>query len=353
MLLQYNAHFLRWGLGMLYVMALCCFTLLPLYRLWQWLQHKPAQLTVRVSRLRRHGQYLQLTLTDPHGQPLPKARAGQHILLYYKDLQGQPLSRAYSLLQDCSRRRQYKLAIKLEATGRLSQSLAAQLQVGDLLQVSKPRGHFLLRRSKKPLLLVAGGIGITPLLSMAWQAVRQRRPVTLVWQARTEQDLLFDSLLRKMPGLRYLPILSAPGTEWPGARGRVDAQWLYQLGGSRADYYCCASQAVMDSLQDGLRRLGNIRLHTELFSATASTQDFQIQYNNITTGSAGCRSVLQALNQAGAAIPNDCLSGSCGLCKKRLHSGSVQTLLIPSVTLADDEILTCCVQATADLQLIN
>jgi ferredoxin-NADP reductase len=338
---------------MLYLLALGCFTLLPLCRLWQWLQQKPGQLRLRVSRLRRRGQYLQLTLTHPAGRPLPKARAGQHILLYYHDLQGQPVSRAYSLLQDCSRRRQYKLAIKLENSGRLSQSLAARLQTGDLLQVSLPRGHFLLRRSKKPLLLVAGGIGITPLLSMAWQALRQRRPVTLVWQARTEQDLLFDSLLRKMPGLRYLPILSAPGTEWPGARGRVDAHWLYQLGGTRADYYCCASQSVMESLQDGLRRLGNIKLHTELFSATASTRDFQIRYNGTTASSVGCRSVLQALNQAGAAIPNDCLSGSCGLCKKRLQSGSVQPLLIPSVTLADDEILTCCVQAASDLQLAD
>jgi ferredoxin-NADP reductase len=338
---------------MLYLLALGCFTLLPLCRLWQRLRQKPGRLTLRVSRLRRRGQYLQLTLTHPQGLPLPKARAGQHILLYYRDLQGKPLSRAYSLLQDCSRRRQYKLAIKLESTGRLSQSLATQLEAGEQLQVSLPRGHFLLKRSKKPLLLVAGGIGITPLLSMAWQGLRQRRPVTLVWQARTEQDLLFDSLLRKMPGLRYLPILSAPGTEWPGARGRVDAQWLYQLGGKRADYYCCASQAVMDSLQDGLRRLGNIKLHTELFSAVASTQDFQIRYQHTTASSAGCRSVLQALNQAGASIPNDCLSGSCGLCKKRLQSGSVHTLLIPSVTLADDEILTCCVQAASDLQLAD
>jgi ferredoxin-NADP reductase len=211
----------------------------------------------------------------------------------------------------------------------------------------------LLRRSKKPLVLVAGGIGITPLLSMAWQALRQRRAVTLVWQARTEQDLLFDSLLRKMPGLRYLPILSAPGTEWPGARGRVDAQWLYQLGGNRADYYCCASQAVMESLQDGLRRLGNIRLHTELFSAAASTQDFQISYGQLAVSSAGCRSVLQALNQAGAAIPNDCQSGSCGLCKKRLLTGSVNTLLIPSIALADDEVLTCCIQPASDIRLAD
>jgi len=338
---------------MLYLLAFCCFTLLPVYRLWQWTQQRPGQLSVKVSRLRRRGQYLQLTLTHPNGQALPKARAGQHILLYYRDLQGAPVSRAYSLLQDCSRRRQYKLAIKIESSGRLSQSLSASLQQGDLVQISRPRGHFLLRRSRKPLLLIAGGIGITPLLSMAWQAIRQRRPVTLVWQAHTEQDLMFDGLLRKMPGLRYLPILSAPGTDWPGARGRMDAQWLLQLGGSSADYYCCASQTVMDSLQDGLRRLGNIKLHTELFSAAASTQDFQIRYNSTTARSAGCRSVLQALNQAGAAIPNDCLSGSCGLCKKRLQSGKVNTLLIPSITLADDEILTCCVQAASDLQLAD
>jgi len=337
----------------LYLLAFCCFTLLPAWQLLQRWRSQQDTLLLKVARCRRSGQYLQLTLAAPNGARLPKARAGQHLLVHYHDLQGKPVSRAYSLRQDCSRRRLYKLAIKIEPNGRLSQSLAASLQQGDLLRVSKPRGHFLLRRSQKPLVLVAGGIGITPLLSMAWQAVRQRRPVTLVWQARTEQDLLFDALLRNMPGLNYLPMLSAASSNWPGERGRIDAQRLFSLGGLEADYYCCASQPVLESLQTGLRRFGNINLHTELFSASASQSDFQIDYNGLTASSLGCRSVLQALNQAGAAIPNDCQSGSCGLCKKRLQRGQVQQLLIPTVTLADDEVLTCCIQPASDLQLVD
>lgn len=338
---------------MLYLLAFCCFTLLPALKLLRLWRQQRSKLLVQVLRCRRSKNYLQLTLGAVAGKQLPKARAGQHLLLYYRDLQGQPVSRAYSLLQDCSRRRLYKLAIKIEPNGRLSQSLAASLNTGDLLTVSKPRGHFLLRRSKKPLVLVAGGIGITPLLSMAWQALRQRRPVTLVWQARTEQDLLFDTTLRRMPGLAYLPVLSAAGSNWRGERGRINAERLFALGGLQADYYCCASQPLIDSLQAGLRRFGAIRLHSELFSASASTADYQIRYQDITASSQGCRSVLQALNQAGAAIPNDCLSGSCGLCKKRLLQGQVQPFLSPAVTLASDEVLTCCIQPASDLQLAD
>lgn len=345
---------------MIVAFALLLILLLPTLQLckwgWQqWLHHQQQHLhlpslQLRVSRLRRQRQYLQLTLVSNDNQPLPSARAGQHIQLYYQDANGQPVSRAYSLAQDCLHSHFYRLAIKAEAGGRLSPQLFRQLKVGDLLSSSLPKGHFVLNRRRTPLVLVAGGVGITPMLALAYQALRSRRPVTLVYQARTAADLLFHRLLSRLPGLHYLPVLSQPPVDWLGGHGRINAAQLLALGGHQATYYCCASAAMTAQLRDELAQSG-VALQFELFSAGASTQSFVLQYGDIRADSAGFCSVLDALNNAGAGIASDCRGGSCGLCKKRLLKGEVIQMLDPAAPLSAGEVLTCCVQAKTALVL--
>lgn len=344
---------------MITLLAIALILMLPLARLlhscagW-WQQHRRGQRQrLKVIRLRRQQHYLLLWLATPDGKPLPKARAGQHLQLFYHDLQGQPLSRAYSLAQDCHNRHYYRLAIKLEAAGRLTPALFSQLKTGNLLEVSAPTGAFRLRGRRKAVVLVAGGVGITPLLSMAMQALRQRRRVTLVYQAKTAEHLLFHRLLRRLPGLTYLPFLSQPPAAWTGNSGRISAERLLAIGGPNADYYCCASHSMTAQLQAGLQQLAGKPLQHELFSAALSKQNFPLQYRHISAGSAGFRSVLDALNSQGANIPFDCRGGSCGLCKKRLLSGEVCQTLEPAVPLQSDEILTCCVQAKSALVLVD
>jgi len=324
-------------------------------RWWQYRQaqqqHQPA-LTLQVSRVRRQSRYLQLTLVATDGQSLPPARAGQHIQLFSTDAAGKPVSRAYSLAQDCHHSHFYRLVIKAETGGRLSCQLFDTVQAGDLLQVSEPKGHFVLKRSRKPLVLVAGGVGITPMLAMAYQALRQRRPVTLVYQTRTAADLLFHRLLSRLPGLHYLPVLSQPDASWHGERGRINATQLLALGGRRASYYCCANAAMTAQLSADLAKAG-VTLHYELFSAGASAQSCLLQYGEISADSAGFSSVLDALNSAGAGIPSDCRGGSCGLCKKRLIKGEVIQMLDPAAPLAAGEVLTCCIQAKTALVLAD
>lgn len=311
--------------------------------------HKP-QLTLQVSRLRRQQNYLQLTLVSANGEPLPAARAGQHLQLFGSDADGQPVSRAYSLAQDCRQRRYYRLVIKAESGGRLSPHLFASAKVGDVLLASLPKGRFVVPKQRRPLVLIAGGVGITPMLAMVYQALRQRRAVTLVYQARTAADLMFHRLLSRLPGLRYLPVLSQPAVDWLGGRGRVNAQQLLALGGRRAAYYCCANAAMTTQLSEDFARAGKT-LRVERFQAPVSQQAISISYRDISTNAAGSPSVLAALNKAGAAIPYDCLGGSCGLCKKRLLQGDVIQQLEPSVALADNEVLLCCIQAKTPLHI--
>lgn len=319
-----------------------------------FLRHEQLQqqrLTLNIVRLKRQQQHLLLTLAAADGKALPKASAGQHLLLFGQDAQGRPVSRAYSLASNCRQRRYYRLAIKAEPGGRLSPQLYQSLAVGQQLTSSTPRGHFLLARSRRPLVLVAAGVGITPMLAMAYQAIVQRRNVTLLYQARTGSHLLYHRLLSRLPGLRYLPQLSQADANWAGAKGRVSAEQLLSLAGGEADFYCCASAAMTEQLKAQFAALGIRRFYFELFSAAASNSSFNLRFQHIEADSAGYSSVLDALNAAGANIRSDCRSGSCGLCKLQLVSGEIEQILQPATPCQKSEVLACCIQAKSDLLL--
>ncbi|MBU1438631.1 MAG: 2Fe-2S iron-sulfur cluster binding domain-containing protein [Gammaproteobacteria bacterium] len=361
-------------------MILLIITLLSLYlavgimdgvrrRYLQFKQQQKQQL--QLYRLRRQGDLLKLWLRHPEGQLLAKAKPGQHLQLFSQDQLGHPISRAYSIVSDYKQRRYYSLAIKIEATGRLTPLLAQQLKQGQLLQCSYPKGHFQLEFSprsffnsfvkapkllvkSRPVVLIAGGIGITPLLPMVNAALRQQRPVTLVYQARQLQDLLHHrKLLRlaKNTNLHYLPVLSQPDTEWPGQRGRVHAAQLAQLGGTKADYLLCASATMVRELEQSLATLGCRRVQHELFSAAHSTQSFAITLGTSEANSLGHSSVLDALLASGVKVPFDCRGGSCGACALRLVSGDCKNVLQNEYTVGEHEILSCCVQANSPLHL--
>jgi ferredoxin-NADP reductase len=340
-----------------------------LQRRWQQYQQRQ-RLTLVVSRVRRQQDMVKIWLRHPQGDALPAARAGQHILLFGNDQQGKAVSRAYSLVHDCQHRHYYVLAIKAQSQGRLSQALFQTVTAGDKLQCSRPKGHFLLRQDwrhvltrcipvryrpryfkARPLVLVGAGIGITPMLAMAVQALRQERPVMLFYQARTVADLLWHRHLQRLPGLDYRPILSQPNIDWPGARGRITAALLIAQAGIDAHYYLCAQAQMVMDLEHDLRQAGVRHCYHELFSAAHSTQSFPLQLGAQQADSLGHRSVLDALLAANAQIPYDCRGGSCGQCRLKLISGHCQQVLAAEFEHAEDEILACCVQATSPLQL--
>jgi len=309
------------------------------------------RLSLQLYRVRRQGAYLKLWLRRPDGAALPKAQPGQHLLLFGTDLAGKPVSRAYSIASDCRQQGFYQLVVKAEPDGRLSQALFQKAQQQDLVLCSYPRGHFLLRRSRRPLVFVAAGVGITPLLAMIFSALRQGRKTTLVYQARHEADLLFYAMLRRLPGLHFQPCLSQPDAGWTGRRGRIDAGWLFTLAGADADYYFCCKAIMAEQLIGDLAILGAFRCYSEAFSASASSQSFVIDFDGVPANSMGHRSVLEALLAASVPLSYDCKGGSCGLCKVQVLSGEYQQVIDASVTCQDGEALACCIQPRSDLRL--
>jgi len=155
-----------------------------------------------------------------------------------------------------------------------------EIQLGDLVSIDGPYGRFsfLLKRVKAGdhLLMIAGGVGITPILSMLrfMRDIADPRPVTLIWANRARNDIFFreeiDSLPRKLPNLRVHHVLSDE-PDWPGPRGYVTEALLQNLlteGDRRARVFLCGPPPMMESVAAALRKLGfpRRRIHTERFS---------------------------------------------------------------------------------------
>lgn len=322
---------------------------------------QPLELEV-VQREEIAGQFLCLRLETPGGGRLPPFVAGQHVLLQGpagKD--GRSIQRAYSLATWTPRPHGYELGIKRQSQGRLSRWAWDALQPGTGVHLLPPRGEFRVALGRHEVVLIACGIGITPLRAMLHTVLAQERTVVLHHAARTEAELLyraeFARLAAEQPRFRYLPTLTRPAHDWSGGRGRLDAAGVLarcaQAG--QAEFYLCAGQPMMDELRVGLVALG-VRaehIHHEAFGAgsAAAASGLELRVGDCACTTAGEPTLLATLEEAGLAPESECRAGICGLCRMRLAGGEVKWLLDTELALKRDEILPCICTAASDLRL--
>lgn len=322
---------------------------------------------LRIAKRREvAGELLCLELTEPRGNPLPAFRAGQHLLLTAPaGKNGQRIRRAYSLAAWSSKPTCYELGIKREAQGAMTQWLWQHLQEGGSIEVSPPQGEFVVKPEAGPLVLIGGGIGITPLRAMLHEALDSARQIVLFQAARTAETLLyreeFAALAAAHGHFAYHPTLSRPAAEWTGDRGRLDARRILaaieQTGD--ADFYLCAGTTMMEALRQDLRSLGiaDARIHSEAFGATAgagaSGLNLAIRRAGTTKTlvTAGEPTVLAALEANDLAPAAECRAGSCGQCIARLDDGEVDWLVKPEFAVGPQHFLPCVCAARSDLSI--
>ena len=167
---------------------------------------------------------LSLTMQSPNGQPLPTAMPGQYVVMRLQPVAGgPPLFRSYSLSGPLSMER-YRISVKIEPNGAAGAYLREHVRVGDALDVSSPRGSFILQSGDRPVVLLSAGIGATPLLAMlyALAAARSTRQVLWLYTARDRQHHPFaDEVCRLMLALthgRSYVCYSRPGSRDKWAR---------------------------------------------------------------------------------------------------------------------------------------
>ena len=328
----------------------------------------------------------------PHDRkPLPPFKPGQY-LTFSLDIPGRdkPVVRCYSLSDSPTRPDCYRVTIKREKApperpgappGVASGYFSDYVKEGDLLNVKAPTGHFFLDLSKTtPICLLAGGVGLTPMLSMA-KAVAEsgsRREVWLFFGCRSgNEHMLREDLeeLRRHDNIRVLVCYSRPaqtdvrGEDYDLA-GRVTVELLKEkLPSNNYEFFMCGNGAFMMALNDGLEAWGvpEKDIHYEAFGPATVKKRAAPVVAAVTAGPA-CKvtfaksgkelewkpalaNLLDFALEQGVRIESGCRAGSCGACSVAIKSGDVDYVKAPDAAPEGGSCLTCICRPKGDLVL--
>jgi len=336
---------------------------------------------------RESADVLSLTLRSPNGQPLPTALPGQYaVLRLQRAAGGPPLIRSYSLSGPASTER-YRISVKIEPNGAAGAYLHEHVRVGDALDVSSPRGSFILEPGERPVVLLSAGIGATPVLAMlhALAAVRSTRPVLWLHGARDREHHPFAAeargLARALPQGRSYVCYSRPG---PGDRMGEDFDTTGHLSRSvfdevhlprEADVYLCGPAYFMEAMKEALATVGvaRERIHVEIFNGGESmtpgvvggaTRAPHLPRDGVGAGAqvsfarsgvaprwnpSVYRSILELAEACDVPVRWSCRTGVCHNCESGLISGAVAYEPDPLDPPADGNLLICCSRPQGDV----
>ena len=251
------------------------------------------------------------------GATLPAFTAGAHLDL---QLEG-GLIRGYSLLNDPRERHRYVIAVALDAASRGgSRWMHERVQPGDILHSTLPLNLFPLDESAAFNVLLAGGIGVTPLLAMAARLQTLGLDWTLYYSVRTRASAAFLDALACYGSRVTLHCDDESDGQYLDLAGIVDA------APPGAHVYCCGPPSMMRSFESAAAAFLAERVHVEYFSpreeaATAGGYVVELAKSARTLSVGPGQSILDALREAGIAVPSSCVQGICGTCETRVLGG--------------------------------
>jgi vanillate monooxygenase ferredoxin subunit len=317
----------------------------------------PAALNVRVTCKQVEAEDIcTFELSSAEGTPLPPFTAGSHIDVH---LPG-GLTRQYSLCNNPAETHRYLIGVLRDAASRGgSAAMHEQVQQGSLLQISPPKNHFALAPEAPRHLLMAGGIGVTPILSMAERLAATGAAFELHYATRSRARTAFLTRLQTAPFASQAALHFDDGEA--AQRLHVGAVLAAQPPGTHL--YVCGPKGFMDAVLAAARGSGwtEDRIHFEFFAADVQPQagdsPFEVQLGSSgrVIPVAADQTVLAALADAGVVLPSSCEQGVCGTCLTRVISGVPDhrdQYLMPEEQAAGDQFMPCCSRAkTARLVL--
>ncbi|MCV0438751.1 MAG: PDR/VanB family oxidoreductase [Hydrogenophaga sp.] len=306
-------------------------------------------LVLRVTALEWQAEgILSLRLRAKDGAVLPSYEPGAHI-----DLTLAPgLTRSYSLLDGCPgpEPASYRVGVALDVRSRGgSAHVHRELRPGDVLVASAPRNHFPLVETAPFTQLVAGGIGITPMIAMAERLSALGRAWRLRWCVRDLDHLPFGDWLAQHADRIDLHVDARDGGVWNG--------WTALVQGLPGDahLYCCGPSPMLAAYEDATRNLDPARVHLERFGADLPPPDtsgtvFQVRLarDGRCIAVAPEQTILDALQSAGIDVPCSCLQGVCGACETRVLDGLPDhrdLVLSEAERERGDTMMICCSRA--------
>ena len=300
-------------------------------------------------------EVLHIRLRPLDGAPVPQWQAGAHI-----DLQcgGAEMSRQYSLCGDPGDPSALEIAVLREPAGRGgSEWIHTRLRVGDHLTVHGPRNHFRFDETARRVILISGGIGITPIMAMAQSARRLGIDYQLHYCGRSRSSMAFLDALAATHGERLHVYASQDGP-------RANFSELLAVPDAATQIYACGPQQMLEALTESTRQWPADALRVEHFLRRVQAQDAsqhrpftaELRDSGLTIAVRADQSLLDALRQANIDVQSDCQEGLCGSCEVRVISGEVDhrdSVLTRGERLANDKMMSCCSRACGDSLVID
>jgi len=293
-------------------------------------------------------------LRDPQGGELPAFTPGAHVTLQAPN----GFTRKYSLCNDSRERDRYLIAIKREAAGRGgSASIIDDCHAGDVLPCSAPRNDFDLSDKAKELLFVAGGIGITPIMSMLrYAAAHDGMRFRLYYLTRSREETAFLEDLSQ-PQFAGKVVVHHDG----GDPARAFDLWPLFERPRAAHIHACGPRSMLQAIRDMTGHWSASAVHIESFAdagtlAVADDHSFRVRLarSGGTVEVAARQSILEALRAHGLEAPSSCESGTCGTCRTRLLDGVADHRdLVLSEAEHADTIMICVSRARSPELVID
>ncbi len=299
-------------------------------------------------------------------------QAGQFLTVQVQ-LDGRPATRCYSI-SSCPDARGY-VEISVKRQGRVSGTLHSTVRPGSLLAIRPPAGAFVYPAGDdRPIVLVSGGVGCTPMMSMLRHAISREpaRPIFYVHSAKTETDIAFRQELtlvaRRHPQVRVVIALTRAASAGEHYPGRIGETLLQEVVPSPSEslFYVCGPAAMISGVKTMLAQMGvpPAQVRSEAFEAavaasrasapapvpaaataaagpelvavpgaTAGTVCLRLARSGKTAPASRDQSLLEVAESVDVEIPSLCRSGTCGTCRTRLVSGDVEC----TADVMDDE----------------
>jgi len=311
-----------------------------------------AQLRVTIARKWTTATGVVALELESIDDPLPAPQPGSHIDVHLPN----GLVRQYSLTNRSGDAANYVIGVKLEPESRGGSSCVHDvLREGDVVAISAPRNNFTLRRDASHTTLIAGGIGLTPLLAMAETLHDSGLSYTLHAFAQSTDHLAFADRIADL-GEGAVTHLGASPAETGAALDTILA-----ARDDDSHVYICGPGPMLDAARTNAEAHGwpDASVHFEYFRNDTEIDDstsftLSLARSGLTLSVGAGETILEVLRSAGVAMPSSCEQGACGTCVVGVVSGTPlhqDVYLNPSERAAGDRIATC-VSRSADTELV-
>lgn len=308
---------------------------LPMRLEWQFIDYSPyipvlkdsakaAPLPLRVQKTWHETARVKgFQLVTADGSSLPPFEPGAHLPVKVRDRSGKWVERHYSLLSNPADSQYYRIGVLQQPDGRGgSLYLHESLKSGDILEALAPVNAFPMEPGAGHSILIAGGIGITPLLSMAHALRADGKSFELHYSARWFSDLAFREDIERLVG----PHAHFYASRESGSP-QLELQRLLAHPAQDTHVYVCGPRPLIVAVRELAETSGWApeQIHFESFGAAASPDDHAITVNLARSGRSinvpAGHSILDTLLEAGIDVPHDCKRGECSLCMTHVLAG--------------------------------